>query len=122
MESPFTGILTSIARQRGVLAVLIVSERDGIVVDGHMHVGISEDRVAALAASLYKKARLSANAAGMGRTSFLQLEAPKGRICAVGAGELVLVVVAAPSINVGLVRMEMLRAVPSVEAAAGGAA
>ena len=121
MESPFTPILTAIARQRGVSAVLIVSERDGIVIDGHMHVGISEDRVAALAASLYRKARMAANAAGMGNTSFMQLEAPRGRICAVGAGDVVLVVVTQPSINVGMVRMEMLRAVPVVEAAAGGA-
>jgi predicted regulator of Ras-like GTPase activity (Roadblock/LC7/MglB family) len=118
--TPFTSILQNIARQRGVSAVLVVSERDGIIVDAHMHVGIAEDRVAALAASLYRKARLSAQAAGMGSTSFMQLEAPLGRICAVGAGELVLVIVAAPSINVGMVRMEMLRAVPLVTAAAGG--
>ena len=120
--TPFSDILQSIARQRGVSAVLIVSERDGIVVDGHMHVGISEDRVAALAASLYRKARLSARAAGLGNTSFMQLEAPAGRICAVGAGDLVLVVVAAPTVNVGMVRIEMLRAAPAVHAAAGGAA
>jgi predicted regulator of Ras-like GTPase activity (Roadblock/LC7/MglB family) len=120
MATPFTPVLQSIARQRGVTAAMIVSERDGIVVDAHMHVGIAEDRVAALAASLYRKARLSARAAGMGVTSFMQLEAPNGRICAVGAGDLVLIIVTAPSINVGMVRMEMLRSVPAIEAAAGG--
>jgi predicted regulator of Ras-like GTPase activity (Roadblock/LC7/MglB family) len=120
MATIFTPILQSIARQRGVIAALVVSERDGITVDAHMHIGIAEDRVAALAASLYRKARLSARAAGLGQTSFMQLEAPNGRICAVGAGELVLVIVAAPSINVGMVRMAMLRAVPAVAEAAGG--
>ena len=119
MSTPFTPILQGIARQRGVSAVLIASEEDGIVVDAHMHVGMAEDRVAALAAMLYRKARLSALAAGMGRTSFMQLEAPRGRICAVSAGELVLIVVAAPTINVGMVRLEMLRSVAAVLAAAG---
>src|SRR5205085_244300 len=97
-------------------------ERDGIIVDAHLHVGIAEDRVAALAASLFRKARLSARAAGMGTTTFMQLEAPNGRICVAGAGELVLVIVAAPTVNVGMVRMEMLRAAPGVAVAAGGGA
>ncbi len=122
MATPFTAVLQAVARERGVTAALIVSERDGIIIDAHMHVGIAEDHVAALAASLYRKARLAAGAAGLGDTSFIQLDAPRGRILAVGAGELVLVVVASPSINVGRVRMEMLRAAPVVYAAGGAAA
>jgi predicted regulator of Ras-like GTPase activity (Roadblock/LC7/MglB family) len=120
MPTPFTPILEQIARQRGVTAVLIASEDDGIVIDAHMHVGIAEDRVAALAAMLFRKARLSAEAAGMGNASFLQLEAPRGRVCVVGVGELVLAVVTAPTVNVGMLRMEMLRAVPGVWSAAEG--
>ena len=77
-------------------------------------------RLAALAAFLYRKARLSARAAGMGAVSFLQLEAPNGRICAVGGGSLVLVVVAESSVNVGLVRVELLRAVDALRDAGGG--
>jgi predicted regulator of Ras-like GTPase activity (Roadblock/LC7/MglB family) len=120
IQTPFSSVLQSIARQRGITAVLIVNERDGIVVDGHLHVGSAEDKIAALAALLYRKARLASQAAGMGNTSFMQLEAPKGRIFAIGAGDVVLVIVASHSVNVGMVRMEMLRAVPAVEAAAGG--
>ena len=73
----------------------------------------------ALAASLYRKARLSAGAAGLGAVSFMQLEAPGGRICAVGGGDLVLVVVAEPAVNVGLVRVELLRAVGELLAVGG---
>ena len=40
--------------------------------------------VAALAASLYRKARLCSAAAGLGTVSFLQLDAERGHICAVG--------------------------------------
>ena len=110
MATPFTAILQVLSRQRGVTAALVVNERDGIVVDANLQVGQSGDRVAALAASLFRKARLSARAAGMGAVSFMQLEAPSGRICAAGSGELVLVVVAASAVNVGLVRVELLRA------------
>jgi predicted regulator of Ras-like GTPase activity (Roadblock/LC7/MglB family) len=110
MSTPFAGILRTLSRQRGVTAALVVSERDGIVVDSNLHIGQSGDRLAALAAALYRKARLASSAAGMGAVSFMQLEAPNGRICAVGTGDLVLVVVTVSAVNVGLVRVELLRA------------
>lgn len=114
MASPFTAMLHTLSRQRGVTAALVVSEQDGIALDSNLQIGQHGDRVAALAASLYRKARLSAQAAGMGAVSFLQLEAPGGRVCVAGAGELVLVVVAATSVNVGLIRVELLRAAADV--------
>ena len=119
MSSPFATVLDSLTRQRGVTAALVVSERDGIAIDSNLQIGQSADRLAALAAFLYRKARLSAQAAGMGAVSFLQLEAPAGRLCAVGAGSLVLVVVAESSVNVGLVRVELLRSVDALLAAGG---
>ena len=120
MNSPFTTLLQTLSRQRGVSAALVVSEQDGIVVDSNLQIGQQGDRVAALAASLYRKARLSARAAGMGAVSFMQLEAPNGRLCAIGAGELVIVVVAAATVNVGLVRVELLRAAAQVAVISGG--
>ena len=119
MNSPFTTMLQTLSRQRGVSAALIVSEQDGIVVDSNLQIGQRGDRVAALAASLYRKARLSARAAGMGAVSFMQLEAPNGRLCAIGAGDLVIVVVAAATVNVGLVRVELMRAAAEVVAISG---
>lgn len=118
--TPFADMLDALTRQRGVAAALVVSERDGIVVDSNLQIGQDGDRVAALAASLYRKARLSARAAGMGAVSFMQLEAPAGRLCAVGGGDLVLVVVAETTVNVGLVRVELLKAVGSLSALGGG--
>jgi predicted regulator of Ras-like GTPase activity (Roadblock/LC7/MglB family) len=100
-----------------VTAALVVSENDGIVVDSNLQIGQSGDAVAALAASLYRKARLSSRAAGMGAVSFMQLEAPQGRLCAVGGGQLVLVVVAETSVNVGLIRVELLKSVDRLTAA-----
>ena len=118
MSTTFQPVLEALTRQRGVSAGLVVSERDGIVVDARLRIGERGDRVAALAASLYRKARLSAEAAGLGAVGFLQMEAERGRVCAVGHGDLVLVVVAARDANVGLIRVEMLRALDRLEALA----
>ena len=70
---------------------------------------------AALAASMYRKARLSAGAAWLGAVSFLQLDAERGRICVAGGrGDLIIVVVAEPLANVGLIRVELLKALESL--------
>ena len=113
-RSPFAEALGSLIRQRGVLGSMVVSESDGIVVDSNLQIGVRGPVVAALAASLYRKARLSGRAAGFGDCAFLQLEAAEGRVCAVGRGDLVLVAVAEPRANVGLIRVEMLRAVEAL--------
>jgi predicted regulator of Ras-like GTPase activity (Roadblock/LC7/MglB family) len=46
----------------------------------------------------------------MGDASLLQLEAEKGRVCAVGRDGLVLIAVAEPRVNLGLLRVELLKA------------
>ena len=106
----FSPILDGMSRVRGVRASLIVSATDGIAIDSNLHFGEDGSGVAALAASLYRKARLSARAAGFGGTGFMQLEAESGRLCLLGGDEIVLAVVAEPGANVGLIRVEMLKA------------
>lgn len=114
MSSPFTSVLDALTRQRGVRGSLVVSAADGITIDSNLQFGQDGDRLAALAASLYRKARKSAQAAGLGATGFMQLEADAGRLCAIGGDEIVLVVVAERTANVGLIRVEMLRAAESL--------
>jgi predicted regulator of Ras-like GTPase activity (Roadblock/LC7/MglB family) len=114
--TPFRPMLESLTRQRGVRASLIVSENDGLVVDSSLRFDQDGDRVAALAASMYRKARLSAQAAQLGAVAFLQLDAERGRVCAVGGrSDLVIVVVADPAANVGLIRVELFKALESLE-------
>jgi predicted regulator of Ras-like GTPase activity (Roadblock/LC7/MglB family) len=113
--TPFADALAQLTRQRGVLGSMVVSEADGIIVDSNLQIGVKGNVVAALAASLYRKARLSAQAAGLGTAAFLQLEAQRGRVCAVGRGDLLLVTVAESRANVGLIRVEMLRAAEVLE-------
>lgn len=114
MTSSMRDAVDRLSRQRGVRASLIVSENDGLVVDSSLRFGEDGERVAALAASIYRKARLSAGAAHLGAVSFLQLDADRGRLCAVGRDDLVLVVVAEPSANVGLIRVELFKAVETL--------
>lgn len=110
MITRFTPVLDALIRLRGVRASLVVAAADGIAIDSNLQIGQDGTRVAALAASLYRKARSSASAAGFGATGFMQLEAEDGRLCMIGGDEMVIVVVAARDANVGLIRVEMLRA------------
>ena len=114
LRSPFSGILAALIRQRGVTGSMVVSESDGIIVDSNLQIGVRGPVVAALAASLFRKARLSAGAAGFGGATFLQLEAEHGRVCAVGKNDLVIVAVAEARANVGLIRVELLKALEAL--------
>lgn len=115
MTNAFGSVLEQLTRQRGVRASLIVSETDGLIVDATLRFGEDGDRVAALTASLYRKARLSAAAARLGEVAFLQLDAEQGRICAIGGrNDLVVLVVAEPAANVGLIRVELLKALEAI--------
>jgi predicted regulator of Ras-like GTPase activity (Roadblock/LC7/MglB family) len=110
MSSPFSAILATLTRHRGVTGCMIVGEEDGMIVDSSLQIGVNGDAFAALTASLYRKARRAADAAGFGETGFFELDAESGRMCAAGRNELVIVVVAEPRVNVGLLRVEMLKA------------
>ena len=112
--SAFSAIVGAITKQRGVTACLVVAEEDGIVVDGTAQIGVDTAAFAALTASLYRKATRAADAAGFGAVSFCELEAEQGRVLAAGHNGLVIVAVAEPRVNLGLVRVEMLRAAASL--------
>lgn len=114
MSSQFTSLLSSLIRHRGVTGCMIVGETDGMIVDSSLQIGVSGDAFAALTASLYRKARRAAVAAGFGSTGFFELDADGGRMCAAGCNDLVIVVVAEPRANVGLLRVEMLRALETL--------
>jgi hypothetical protein len=114
MTSPFTAMLASLIRHRGVTACMVVGEADGMIVDSSLQIGVNGDAFAALTASMYRKARRAAVAAGFGATGFFELDAEGGRMCAAGRNDLVIVVVAEPRVNVGLLRVEMLRALESL--------
>lgn len=108
--SAFAPLLAAVTRHRGVMACLVVMEEDGIVVDGTAQIGVDMAAFAALSASLYRKAARAVGAAGFGGVSFCELEAERGRVLAAGRNGLVLVAVAETRANLGLLRVELLRA------------
>lgn len=106
----FANTILAVTRHRGVTACLVVSEDDGIVVDGTAQIGVNTSAFAALTASLYRKAGRAAQAAGFGGVGYFELEAEQGRVLAAGKGGLVVVAVGETRMNVGLLRVELLRA------------
>ncbi|HYK82903.1 MAG TPA: roadblock/LC7 domain-containing protein [Gemmatimonadales bacterium] len=103
--------LDLITRVRGVRGAMLVSGEDGLIVAEHLMEGIKGPAVAALAASLGQRLGRAMEAAGVGPSQFWHLQAEQGALLVVGAHSGVLVVaVTEPDVNVGLVRLELLRA------------
>jgi predicted regulator of Ras-like GTPase activity (Roadblock/LC7/MglB family) len=112
--SPFHALLAGLIRQRGVSGCMVVGLHDGLIVDSTLQIGLRGPVFAALVASLFRKAGKGARAAGFGETRFLQLDAELGRVCAVGRGELAIITVAEPRANLGLLRVELLKALEAL--------
>jgi predicted regulator of Ras-like GTPase activity (Roadblock/LC7/MglB family) len=113
VSSPFSALLASLIRHRGVTGCMVVGEGDGMIVESSLQIGVNGSAVAALTASLYRKAQRASAAAGFGSTGFFELDAEGGRLCAAGRNELVLIIIAAAKVNVGIIRVEMLKALES---------
>ena len=106
--------LDLITRVRGVRGAMLVSAEDGLVVAEQLMEGIKGSAVAALAASLAGRLRRAMEAAGTGTSVFWHLQGEQGALLVVPGGEdsgnLLVVAVAEPDVNIGLVRLELLRA------------
>ncbi|MEE8116589.1 MAG: roadblock/LC7 domain-containing protein [Gemmatimonadales bacterium] len=115
MSFRFVGLLDTITRVRGVHGAMLVAADDGVVVAESLMEGVRGNAVAALAASLVKRLHRAAEASGVGTPYFVHLQAEEGVLLTVPAGDgMVLVVVGEADVNVGLARLEMLRAVEGI--------
>ncbi len=116
MSERFRQALDNITHVRGVRGALLVTDDDGLVVADSVMEGVRGNAVAALAASLVNKMGMASGAAGVGTLNFLHLQADDGALLALPARDGVLVVVVADrEVNVGLARLEMLRAAEIVQ-------
>lgn len=111
MSADLTALLEGLSRQRGVRGSLIASAEDGLVVAEVAMEGVETRAVAALGAALVQRLTRAAETAGYAAPSFLHVHAEQGVLLAMPAGELLLLVLAAPEINVGLARLAMREAV-----------
>jgi predicted regulator of Ras-like GTPase activity (Roadblock/LC7/MglB family) len=108
--------LDLITRVRGVRGAMLVSAEDGLVIAEQLMEGIKGGAVAALAASLAGRLRRAMEAAGQGTSVFWHLQGEQGALLVVPSGNagdggnILVVAVAEPDVNIGLVRLELLRA------------
>ncbi len=118
MSMRFRGILDTITRVRGVRGAMIVGYQDGLVISDSLMEDVRGNAVAALTSSLTKHIANATSASGAGAPQFLHVQAARGALLAVvggGGGEILVVAIADPSVNVGLVRLELIRAAEAVQ-------
>lgn len=113
MSSPFASALEDISSHAGVLGCLVVGEDDGIIIDSELRHEVDGQKIAALAASLFRKAGSSTEAAGLGDVRFLRLQAQQGHLLAVripdARDDLAIVALVEEHANVGILRASMMR-------------
>lgn len=118
MSSPgFGRALDQVTRVRGVRGAMLVTGDDGLVVAEQLMEGIKGPAVAALAASLASKLHRAMEAAGVGGSAFWHLQCEQGALLLVpgeGGSGMLVVAVADADVNVGLVRLELLRIAETV--------
>ncbi|HYJ81061.1 MAG TPA: roadblock/LC7 domain-containing protein [Longimicrobiaceae bacterium] len=115
--SAYAELLQRVNRVTGVRGAMVVALEDGLVVEEDLMYGVPGDAVAALVASIFRRARQSVEAAEFGAASFVQVEGEHGLLFAAAPpqlGDLLLVVVAERWVNVGLVRLEAARVVEAL--------
>ncbi len=115
MRTPYGELLARVMRMPGVRGALVVAVHDGLVVDGRVHVGVHGEAVAALAASLYRRA-CRATGATEGKGRFVELEAADGRIMIAGKNDLALMAVLERRANAGQARLAVQRAAAELAA------
>lgn len=110
MSEPYRSAVRRLSRVGGVRGALVVEAAAGVPIVAELADEVSGTAVAALAASLYRHTREAARAAGYGALHTVHLEAAAGHVVAVGAGDLIVVVVTEADAQLGLVRLEAQRA------------
>lgn len=114
MSDIFQEALERLSRVTGVRGAMLVEADAGVPVMAELTEGVDGNAVAALAGSLFRRTMKAATTAEFGRLTTLQLEAEAGHVIVADAGELLVVVVAEKSAQLGLVRLEAYRAAESV--------
>ena len=102
--------LDRLSRVRGVRGSMYVAADDGLAVAQLVMEDVNGRALAAFAASLDRKVSGAAAATGAGRVRFVQMQAEGGVLLVAHGAELLVAVVADTGVNVGLARLEMMRA------------
>jgi len=107
----YQGVLDALTRVRGVQGAMFVAREDGLAIADALMEGVRGKALGALAASAFSRYAAVSRAIEAGAPRFFQLQCKKGVVLVVAAGgEVLVVVVADAAANIGLIRLEMLRA------------
>jgi predicted regulator of Ras-like GTPase activity (Roadblock/LC7/MglB family) len=114
MSDALVEALVPLTRVPGVRGALIVEADVGVPVVQELAEDVNGMAVAALVASLFRRAERASAAGGTGRLDTLQLELAEGHVIAAGGGAMIVIAVAARDAQLGLVRIEAARVAESV--------
>jgi len=118
-KEQLTEILQKLKKIGDILGSAVVS-RDGLVVASDLSRDVDEDTFAAMSAAMQGAAETAVSELSQGELKQILVDAVKGKMLAIGAGKLaILVVLAKPSINLGLALLELKRASAKISAVLG---
>lgn len=102
-------ILSELNKTSGITGSMLVGQ-DGIVIAADLHSGIQDDTVGALASSIISSVQKSLEMLKQTPLRQVTVEASQGKFFLTDVGMGVLVVTTEPSVNMGLVRLEIKNA------------
>lgn len=115
-DDPVRRALDRLTRVAGVRGAMVVDAEAGVPVASELATGVDETALAALAGSVFRRTQDASTASGFGRLRSVQLESRSGHLLVAGAGPLLIVALAEPSAQLGMVRVEAGRAAGELNA------
>ncbi|MFB6198363.1 MAG: roadblock/LC7 domain-containing protein [Halobacteriaceae archaeon] len=100
---------------QGVKGAAVV-RRDGLLIVSNLPGGVDDDQLAAMTASTVGSGETASETLEIGSVESVTIEAEEGKLVSTGAGEEgILTVLTDPDVNMGLVQVEMKKAVKKIK-------
>jgi len=99
-------VTLELSRIPGVRGAMVVDAQAGVPVTAELANGVPGPAIAAFASALFRRSGQAIRSAGYGALGAVQLEAEAGDVVVTGNDMLLVVVVAEPDAQIGLIRMQ----------------
>lgn len=114
MSEKLSVVVDRLSRVPGVRGAAVVDAQAGVPIVAELADDMVPTALAALAGSAFRMSGRATEKAAYGPLKTLQLEARDGTVVVTGAGDLLVVAVADPTAQIGLVRLEAARAAEAI--------
>ncbi len=119
-KEQLTEILQELRKVGDIQGSSVIS-RDGLVVASDLSKNVDEETFAAMSAAMQGAAETAVSELNQGTLNQIIIEADKGKIITISAGEkAILIILAKPSTNLGLILLEMGKASGKISEIIGG--